>query len=238
MKLTYFQKFIQTFSFEGFEGSAYQFYETSIKAVEEFEIGLTNDLSGLSSSKATETLSHFKYSLERKISEHYYIGYERIQFWLNQYGLTFDELINKPDNDLVQILSYNDKTDVKIFESLQAQNEHFETIRDDFVNYWCGWQIYRAIEIINKLEKSLTDINTSSKIPFLPIRLGKDFNKNELPSYFYNLLIENKIDSSKANTVRMLKFVFRDSEGKELSESYFTDIMNPSKKFARSKKGS
>ncbi len=84
----------------------------------------------------------------------------------------------------------------------------------------------------------VTDFETTKIVvqqTFEPISLTDKININVIPTYFYELLKDNKINSSKANLIRLLAFILRDKNGSPLSENTLKDIFNDSKPEARFK---
>lgn len=235
MNLTNFQKFINAFDFKKLEAtSPFQFREDGIRCLKIFEIDIMDDIKQMKLEERSLFISQIKYSLNIKLNE-FQVGFETIQFWLNKFGITYNELINKSGNkDLVVIL--NDSTIVNP-TILHKTYPYFENIQEDFCIFWSGWLISQAIEIVDNIQnKLIRSQDIKSQFPFEPLLFGDQVAKNEIPTIFYNLFVDRKLKSSRVNVIRMLKFVFRDKDGNELSESTLNDIFNKSKEQSRSKK--
>ncbi len=76
----------------------------------------------------------------------------------------------------------------------------------------------------------------TSLTKFEPIRLTDRCLINEIPTVFYKLFIDQKLNTTKTNIIRVLSAILRDKDGNELKESTLKDIFNNSKVGARSKK--
>ncbi|MBC7915400.1 MAG: hypothetical protein H7Y07_14905, partial [Pyrinomonadaceae bacterium] len=100
--------------------------------------------------------------------------------------------------------------------------------------------INEANEVIEFLDQRLTsisdDIGNDWTNKFEPIRLTDICSNNEIPTIFYNLKMNGKINTDWKNLKRVLMTIIRDKDGNELSESYLDTIFNHSKPLARSKK--
>jgi len=138
MNLTYFQIYIKTFDSNEIQDlSAFEFLEKSIKSIQDFETNFIDSLNGLPTSSSEEIISQIRYSLNRKISE-YHTGLEQIDYWLNSFGITYNELLMKPENDLVAILNINNSTDKQTIDILQNRNPYLENIQEQFFEFGLG----------------------------------------------------------------------------------------------------
>ncbi|MCO5936136.1 hypothetical protein NAF17_11355 [Mucilaginibacter sp. RB4R14] len=94
--------------------------------------------------------------------------------------------------------------------------------------------------VANLLETVLNekDINSSSNSQngYEALILTSDCSINYIPTLFYNLKRDSKIDSSDKNLIRILLHILRDKKNQLLKENTLNDIFNHSKTLARSKK--
>jgi hypothetical protein len=124
------------------------------------------------------------------------------------------------------------------FPFVLSEIDYFD-LRSNFTIYFKDFLICEFYDDFHKIRSNYLEKNTFnldvSAFKFTPILLTEKIKINVIPTYFYDLIQNQQISTSKENLKRILLFFFRDSNGKELSKNTIDDIFNNSKYASRSK---
>lgn len=117
------------------------------------------------------------------------------------------------------------------------EQQHYDLIQYSICSYLLK-NVENLSVYLNNVLHALNKTYTSSGMrqEYSPIRLTGKCNKNEIPTIFYNLLKEGKLNSTGTNIKKMLIHILRDIDGNQLSMNTLNDIFNHSKGESRSTK--
>lgn len=151
-----------------------------------------------------------------------------------------------------QLSINNGSTSVKQPEVIQFEEEYSQWLRvlsitidqntlsitrkADRVISFLENQLSRFHHPENDLAESDKIIGTLNSNDFIPIKLTDKVKINEIVTFFYDLLKESKISSSKENLKKIILTIFVDKDNNKLKKSTLDTYLNQSKVHSRSKR--